>query len=447
MYARELISFIKKSGIYLVILAGASGGMFSMFAEKKMQSYTANVLIEYKNAEEGYAPDGTEIDVSEITSSKVVSDACKELGIADNVDSVRNSIWVNAVVDEEEEAMYLAKLERAEEYEIISTRYMLGFSSDVSYGKEYPRKVLNAVLQSYFNYFGENHSSQEAGVNNIGDIYLKSYDYIEMMDLVDSSLDSVLSTLNSKISSNDTFRSTKTGYSFSDLYSEFSYLRNIESPKITADILKGKVTKDKEVLLTKYQKRNADLDIEMGTSEVEVEKIIEIIDSYVGMMSSSDNTDIDKDYILQEVYEDDRYNGVSDKTTEYDQLLMNYVASKTGYEYNKIDYAYNEYILSVFENALESSTEEQEEIYDRVVTLVEKINDLYELLRETNNEYNEYLGASNVAVLSNVTVSEKISVKKYTVLFTFAVFMMEIVAVVVLHRLWYILNGKVSENE
>lgn len=108
----------------------------------------------------------------------------------------------------------------------------------------------------------------------MNDIYDKGYDYIEMMDVIDESLTATLQTLNGKISGDSTFRSSVTGYSFSDLYREYELLQNIEVPKITAQILAGKITKNRDILLAKYRNRNNDLSIENSASEQEVEKIM-----------------------------------------------------------------------------------------------------------------------------------------------------------------------------
>ena len=129
------------------------------------------------------------------------------------------------------------------------------FYSGVENNKDYPRTMLNEILDVYTAYYGETHVNSSRSANGVNDIYSKGYDYIEMMDVIDDSLTSTLLTLNSKISGDSSFRSSTTGYSFSDLYREYELLQNIQVPKITAKILASKITKNRDVLLNKYRNR------------------------------------------------------------------------------------------------------------------------------------------------------------------------------------------------
>ena len=106
-----------------------------------------------------------------------------------------------------------------------------------------------------------------------------------------------------------------------------------------------------------------------------------------------------------------------DRTAEYDVLLMQYIEDRTLYEHNLIDKDYNEYILSVFSNAPQSSPQAvQERIQGEIERLAGKINELQTVYYETNDEYNEYLGAQNILMLSSVRVTEKFPILIFTVL-------------------------------
>ena len=72
------------------------------------------------------------------------------------------------------------------------------------------------------------------------------------------------------------------------------------------------------------------------------------------------------------------------------------------FENNLIDKAYNEYVIGVYSDAPARSSEEVlEETENRVKALVDRVNELYIVLDQTNDEYNEYLGAENISVLSS----------------------------------------------
>lgn len=424
-------SFFRYLRKYQAVIAANSiliGILFYIGARYYVQTYTAATVIEYTNdaATVGFAPDGSAIDTSEIYASNIIAKVIQNLGMDSdkaNMDALRSGISVKPIFTEEEQMAFEAKLEAGEDAKLISNRYMVTFTSGVSSGKEYPRKVLNEILDEYMAYYGKTHVNSASGTNGINDIYSKGYDYIEMTEVIDQSLEATLVFLDNKINEDDSFRAYCTGYSFSDLYREFDLLRKVEVPRLSADILHRKITKGRDVLLAKYYNRNNDLTIENNASLTEIEKIEGIINSYVDMMSNSDNTNITYEYILQDVY--DNYgtdeNGMiisgSDKTTEYDSLLYGYVRNRTGYENNLIDIAYNQYVQDVYATAdAKSSDQVLNETQNSIQELVQRVNELYLILGQTNDEYNEYLGAVNISVRSSVGVTEKIPVERFTVL-------------------------------
>ena len=451
----QIFRYLKQFKYLIAIGSVLAGFMFYYVASNRMQSYTASTVIEYTNtgASEGLAPDGSKIDTSEIYGSYIIAKVIQNLGIdpsTANMDDIRNSITITSIITDEQQQIFDAKVTQGEDASLIATRYLVTFNSGVASGKDYPRAMLNEILDVYSAYYGETHVNSARSPNGVNDIYDKGYDYIEMMDVIDESLTVTLQTLNGKISGDSTFRSSVTGYSFSDLYREYELLQNIEVPKITAQILAGKITKNRDILLAKYRNRNNDLSIENSASEQEVEKIMGVIDSYVQMMSDSGNTNITSEYILSDIY-DDTQGGLyskTDQTTSYDKLFIRYVQDRTGYTANEIDAAYNQYILDTFSDAQEESSEEdQQAVTQAIRSLVEKINTLYADMEETTDEYNEYLGAANISVLSSVGVTEKISINKFTMMIVVVFGVFGCLGAIALGRLWDIIEYYMFTNK
>lgn len=451
----QIFRYLKQFKYLIAIGSVLAGFMFYYVASNRMQSYTASTVIEYTNtgASEGLAPDGSKIDTSELYGSYIIAKVIQNLGIdpsTANMDDIRNSITITSIITDEQQQIFDAKVTQGEDASLIATRYMVTFNSGVASGKDYPRAMLNEILDVYSAYYGETHVNSARSPNGVNDIYDKGYDYIEMMDVIDESLTATLQTLNGKISGDSTFRSSVTGYSFSDLYREYELLQNIEVPKITAQILAGKITKNRDILLAKYRNRNNDLSIENSASEQEVEKIMGVIDSYVQMMSDSGNTNITSEYILSDIY-DDTQGGLyskTDQTTSYDKLFIRYVQDRTGYTANEIDAAYNQYILDTFSDAQEESSEEdQQAVTQAIRSLVEKINTLYADMEETTDEYNEYLGAANISVLSSVGVTEKISINKFTMMIVVVFGVFGCLGAIALGRLWDIIEYYMFTNK
>lgn len=451
----QILRYLKQFKFLIAIGSVVAGMMFYYVASNRLQSYTASTVIEYTNSEaaDGYTPDGSKIDTSEIYGSYIISKVIQNLGIdpsTANMDNIRNSISITSIITDEQQQIFDGKVVQGEDATLIATRYMVTFGSGVDHDKDYPRTMLNEILDVYSAWYGETHVNSSRAANGVNDIYSKGYDYIEMMDVIDDSLTTTLGVLDGKVSGDSAFRSSETGYSFSDLFWEYDLLQKIEVPKITAKILAGKITKNRDVLLNKYRNRNNDLSIENTASDEEIEKIKGVIDSYVEMMSSSGNTNITSEYILQDIYDNvrDGDSSKTDQTTSYDKLLIRYVEDRTQSTANVIDAAYNDYILDTFSTAPEqSSQEEQDEIAAEIQTLVNRINTLYTNMEETTDEYNEYLGAANISVLSSVGVTEKISINKFTMMIVVVFGVFGCLGAIVLGRLWDIIEYYMFTNK
>ncbi len=438
----DVFRYLKK---YRRAIAGLSilvGIGFYVIAKFYIQQYTAVTVIEYTgaDAEEGKSPDGTPLEPSEIYGANLISQAMKKLGIEyteATIDGIRMNIQVELIITDEDLLVQQAKLDNGEEdYEFIPTRFIVTFNCGVENGKEYPRKVLNQILQEYAAYYGKMHVNTSQAANPVSDIATKGYDYLEMAEVMDDMLEDIDEHLADKAEWNADFRSSRTGRSFQDLKNEFEFIRDVEVRQLLSEILEGKITKNRDLLLNKYQNRNNELDISNSAVSFEVDRIRGVISSYENAMdefsaaaditNENDNDTNEgalRNYVLPNVYddwnrktEDDEWEPV-DRTAEYDQLMMKYIEDRTFYEENLIDREYNDYILSVFADAPASASEEvQVQTLEKIERLAEKINELQAVYYETNDEYNEYLGGKNIAVLSSVRVTDRFPIMIFTIL-------------------------------
>ena len=384
----DVFRYLKKYRTMIILLSILAGVSFFLIAQLYIQQYTAVTVIEYtgSRASEGLSPDGSDIDTSEIYATNLVSQAMKALGIEyteATTDDIRMNIQVEPVITEEDLQVQQSKLENGEkDYEFIPTRFVVSFNCGVGNGKEYPRKVLNQILQEYAVYYGKNHVNTSLAANPVSDITSKGYDYLEMAEVMDSTLENMIEHLSDKVEWNSEFRSSRTGRSFQDLQEEFEFIREVEVRQLLSEILEGRVTKDRDLLLDKYKNRNNNLEISNSAATFEIDRIRGIIASYEDAMgefnagaasiSESDPNGEDKqanalqNNVLPDVYddwnrdEDGNWNPV-DRTAEYDQLLIKYIEDRTLYEQNLIEKEYNNYILSVFNRAPAVSSETEQE--------------------------------------------------------------------------------------
>ena len=166
----QILRYLKKYAIAIALISVTMGILFFVVVSLFFQTYVASAVIEYTNdgAESGLAPDGTEIDVTEIYGSNIISQVIQNLGLdpqKTSIDYIRSYITIEPVITEEQKLTQESQIELGVEYELHPTQYIVSFEANVLAGEEYPRMILNEILDVYSAYYGEKHVNTAGGFN------------------------------------------------------------------------------------------------------------------------------------------------------------------------------------------------------------------------------------------------------------------------------------------
>ncbi len=462
----QLLRYLKKWMLLIIVFFVAMTVLSYRMLQSK-QTYTASAVIEYKSmsnsesdsdqteadsegaepASDGLAPDGTKIDVSEIYSSANMAKAMSNLGLSFNtysLDALCASIKVEPIAPQpvsEQSQSQSDDQEGKSESEELPSRYIISCTLDSSASMGLVRDILNELLNVYYSDFSSKHINVEQVNNQTRDLADTDYDYLEMVERIDSNLTETLWALNARYQRATNFRSADTGYSFWDLRDQFYLIQNIELPKLYALVLGNQITKNRDLLINKYQNRVSDNRLTGEKAQEDLADALEVIDSYVEKMRQSGNTDIDYNYILNDVYDERWKTGnLVNRIGEYDKLLTNWIDYRDKLDHSVIDAAYCEYVIGVYRDgntqlntggtdpqntsadsaapsvfAVHSSGQKatNEEAEAEIRAILDKMNGLYDIVTLTNVEYNEYLGAQAIRVLSSVSVGSSINMNLY----------------------------------
>lgn len=447
MRSFNIIRYLKKWWPLIALMSFCAGVFFMRYATNN-QVYSAQSIIKYTyaKAEEGKTPNGADLDVSEIFSSTVVKEAIENLGLSTNVDRIRSGGTVTGIIPDDVQTTQEAKMEKGEDVEEYHpTEYVVTLSVSSSYSTEYARTMLDEILSCYFASFGEKYVDYSTIPNNAAALDGQNYDYIEQAEILNNAVDEITSSLGSCQSAHPEFVSSTTGLSLADLFDEYTYVSDVEIPYLFSEILGGRLTQNREVLLKKYQDRYNSYIMDGNVDSEKVAAVLEVIQSYgdknrdgslyyQGTDSTSGNSG---GFVLGDVYEED--NDV-DRTTVYDDLISDYVMILNRQSNNTIDAAYCQYIINTFQDAPAGDTAAnqaftQQSVEEEISALQSRLNSLYEPLSLTMKEYNEYCGAVNLGILSSTTVSEKINVKLYILLGVAVFFVLGICGAILLGRI------------
>ncbi len=433
------------------------------FKLSSSNTYIASEVIHYNDeqAEKGLAPTGDKLDVNEIKSSAVMSKVVDRMGLTGiySVDNLISRINITPIEDADKVAQKDAKLEEGEEYVYKPSTFIVSFSSTSGEGPEFARTILDETLDVYFEQFSQKYVNVAPANNTIEKLNKNDYDFIEMMELIDTSIDNTLNTLYQRIGQNNFYRSSETGVSFSELADDFNYLREVKVSSLLSRIYKYQITKDKTVLVSDYTTRIDNNNISNAKDESIVEDIVTVIDAYVTKMRESGNTNISYEYILDNVHERNVQDYFGDQTVTYDELIYSWRNNNESKEHSIIDSAYCKYILDTFTSCTGKCNDKcqdspltcaelcdkeyarvREEVESEIDTLLAELNTLYETTTKTNTEYNKYLGASYISVLSSASIRESVNVILYTAIAFFFLVVVCIGGAIVLGRTGDIIN-------
>lgn len=447
----QILRYLKKVlPLLIVICLLATFAVY--FKLSSANTFIASEVIHFNDeqAEQGRAPTGEKLDVNEIRSSAVMSKVVDRMGLTGiySVDSLISRINITAIEDKDKVAQKEAKLEEGEEYIYVPSTYIVSFAATSGEGGAFARTMLDEILDVYFEQFSQKYVNIAPANNVLENLNVNDYDYIEVMEIIDTSIENTVSTLYQRIGQSSYYRSSETGVSFSEIVDDFNYLRQVKVSSIFSKIYKYQITKNKSVLVADYTTRIDNNNISNEKEESIVNDIVTVIDAYVDKMRESGNTNISYEYILDNLHERNVQEYFGDQTVTYDELIYGWRDHKESRAHTIIDTAYYRYILNTFTYCTEKCedicvhstvkcTEKCEatcadtpytctelsnpeypavkaEVESEINTLLEDLAELYEITMQTNNEYNRYLGASYISVLSSASIRESVNVKLYT---------------------------------
>lgn len=444
MEEKKVFRYIKKLIPYVVVLSFLASLLIYVSLRNK-RTYTASAVIHYtfESAEKGKTPNNTDLDVNEIKSSNIMSKVIERMGLTGSysVDKLTSRITITSRPDADKEAQKEAKLKEGEEHVYVPSTYIVAFSASNAEGAGFARQMLDEILDTYFSVFGENYINVDHISNKIEKLYDHDYDYLEMVEYIDQSIEETINALYLRDAAYPYYRSTETGTSFDDLIDAFDFVRTVTLRDLYSQIYRYQITKSRSLLNATYNTRIDNNTITAANEKGMFEDIVEVVNAYVRKMRESGNTAITHEYILNEIHNKDITDGEgnvitkSDQTVTYDELMYAWRDHSLNDELAVIDTAYCRYVLDAFntctgncggacKGAAKTCSQLSNSDYvtiesavaTKIRTVVDELSALYQKTVQTNSEYNEYLGCKNIETLSTASTVVNMNVTMYSVI-------------------------------
>lgn len=393
------------------------------FLLNKKQSYAASILIEYTGpqAEQGLNPDNTEIDTSEIYSATIIYRVIENLNLDCSVEAIRSAIHVQPIIPLTETKRETAAIELNSEYEFIPTKFLVTYTADDRYSKEYAREVLESILVEYYILYSQKYIENIPNPNNALHISLDNYDYIECAELLRENINYIATNCMAR---NAYFYSAKSGYSFPDLQLELEYLRDTALYDLNVFILENQLTRDRDLLLQKERNKLTQYEIKVNNHKKYIDEQRTLIEQFAHKtldgqpeMEKMDNmgiiTDVEKGFTFRDSVD-----------TTYDTLISQYAELLLELNYYQSEMQQTQQIIDIYSELKENNSNEEagKIAKEKLDIILADFNRLYEAFSLTVKDYYNVQSADYMSFNSNVQATENVNLKLYLVVAVFMFF-------------------------
>lgn len=414
----EIFRQLKKYFLLWIIVAVVGAGLVfggtMVLSPSRTMPLRAMVGFSFDGVEQGLDPDGNEFDANNIKVPTVIETTLMDLNMdASLVDSIRSNLTISGVVPDTavdqltayqsifESTNSIEAAKRIMETSYYPTNFKVEFSyANVGMTRADGAEFLNALLENYKTYFMQTYGYNEAFGDAMTSVDYTTYDYAQALDVYSSTLNSLQSYIN-RLSTEDAtrFRSTETGYTFSDLTEKTNTLRNVDLASVSSYVFKKNVTKDREALQTYYEYRIDTLTRSMNSSQEQMATLTESIEKY------------QKDSVVIMAGENSS-TPMLQSSEAYDSLVTQKTdAQKSVSSYQSQIKDYTDRLENLKKKSL-GTNQDKEKVEADMDALSQKINDLVEDTQATAEEFFEtasFENAYNILVPASGSASGVVS--------------------------------------
>lgn len=360
---------------------------------------TTNPLISPtpKPVEDLTAPDGTELDISMLTSSYVLSEALRGVTLSEDITvaQLRNNISIERMLTEDSRRQQeVAKQMLADknsaayaQLQSIKLTYVNqvivsltnGFGEANSNNKIYLpddelRLLLDRVTASYNDYLAMTYADLKIPGDEISVIDTQNLDIMESVDSLRQALTNLYDYCDSKTDEIKAYRSYRDGRSLTDLMQVLQTARDVNVEYLYSYISASSVAVDRDAMIAKYRYQLREAQTKLDTVNEQIATTADILKNYK------------HDQIYVEQQEGDSSKSTKITTEYYNNLILQQAAN---YESaNKLEISIEELKVKIeslqSENASANTAKAKEELaaaitvcHDIYLQICEQMEEIY----------------------------------------------------------------------
>ena len=395
----------KKLYIYLCVAAiilGFAAGFIKVTIDHYFNhsSYArALISFQYDGIESGLDPNGASFDINKIKSPAVIQKALDGLGIStEYIENVRSNISVEGVIPEDavERITVINKMaenngqyyQQLLDVSYFPSQYVVYFYDDRTFPTGQINQILNAILESYKEYFFDTYANNEVLTVTAGLLSGDDYDYSESVDLLRTQLKLMKNFAQAKASEAPDFRASGTGLSFSDISTSVGLIQDADLARLSSYVESNSLTTDATRQIEYYEYQIEEYTNRLSELQVNLSNVTASINSYqkdpVIIVSSQGTT--------QEAEQTNEY---------YDRLIAQKLELSS--QISEINTEINRYykLMNKMQSKTTSATEDELQYANALISnLNSKLSEWIDLIEETTREYYDTTKFSNAYQVS-----------------------------------------------
>ena len=359
------------------------------------------------------APDGEDLDLSQITSSYVLQDVLSNMELSQPItmSNLRSNISIRQILTEDssrQQEILNAMLENNssaayDQMAGIQTNYTKtfivsltnGFGNEDSRTKlmlkdEELKQLLDQILDSYNDYLGKTYLDKALPEDVVSVINVETMDIPECVDQLRTAMMTLYEYCDSKSDQVRNYRSSDTGYSLNDLMKNLQLIQEVDVEYLSAYVFYNGIANDRDSVIDNYK-------YNLMSAQTALEQINDSIAAVESLLINYKN-----DEILVSLTESDDVQTATANTDYYNNLLLAQA------DYEKDAAAQEERIeemktrISALENSVNTVTQDSiEEAQEELDRLLDSCQQYYERIKTQMEEvfsssfYNYMIDHSN----------------------------------------------------
>lgn len=283
---REILEAIWKGKwliILITIVALIITGVGTYLMLPNSKSVVAIIEMNYPGIELGQNPDGSNFDIMQVKSPYVIESALKEMELEDigvKSDEIRRNIDITPIIPDDVAERAENMIRQGSEYIYHPSEFKITYKVNKAFSYNQGISLVEAIISEYHKYFNSLYSNTKTIEKTIGSMDYTEYDYPDVVQVMNTQINTVQEFLKRKTEEDSNFRSSETGYSFADLNRSFDILITVDTSKLESLVNSNTLTKDRDKLIKAYEYKVKKMELDRAKKNSEAEEAKKLMDQF-----------------------------------------------------------------------------------------------------------------------------------------------------------------------